>query len=258
MTRLRKAGRLWRNWQAQAAALEVLVNAGDTQPGFKVELERWFGRSAPLEVELGAGKGEFIIEQARTFPNRNFLAVELPLSIVRLLCARVARSGLGNLKVLRADARSLVGFLMPSESVDVYHIYYPDPWPKARHAKHRLFSPNFVAGLARTLKEGGILCVASDVEQWALQIFESLRQGGFEPQIQPVVGATKTGYGKKYLAEKRTIFACAFKRPTLKNCQNIPLAEQTKAPLCYKLWTGCPIREPLPWPLVHNFADFRK
>src|SRR5208337_5537567 len=138
MARLRKATRIWRNPAAQTLAHRVTI--ADQGAVFAVDPAKLFQRGAPLEVECGAGKGDFIIERAASMPERNFLAVELANSVARILAVRVGRSELPNLRVLRADARTLVNLLLPNHSVAAYHIYFPDPWPKERHVKHRLFT----------------------------------------------------------------------------------------------------------------------
>jgi tRNA (guanine-N7-)-methyltransferase len=209
---MRKASRLWNDAESRRAATRVTVGETDGSEAFTVRLRGWFGRRAPLEVEIGAGKGSFIIERARAFPERDFLAVEMPLPVAKTLAVRVGRSGLPNIRVLRADARSLVAFLMPDLAVSAYHVYYPDPWPKARHAKHRLFSPSFVAGLARTLIVGGMVYVASDVKTWAEEMFGAMLQGGFITEAEPVPGVLGAGFGRKYAAQGRALFAGAFRK----------------------------------------------
>ncbi len=214
MGRMRKATRLWSDPESPIAARHVMVGQEDSRGVFRAAPREWFGRYAPLEVEIGAGKGAFILERARSFPTRDFLAVELPLPVVRVLAVRAGRSGSPNIRVLQADARSLVGFLLPDNTVSVYHVYYPDPWPKARHAKHRLFSPHFVAGLARTLVERGVVYVASDVKPWAEHIFSALELGGFVAESEQVPGIVAAGFGRKYAAQGRPLFARAFRRPS--------------------------------------------
>lgn len=194
---------------------------------FYVDPTHLFERQAPLEIELGAGKGEFIIERAAANPERNFLAVELATSVLRLLAFHVARSGLANLKVLQADARTLINLLLPDASVSVYHIYFPDPWPKERHAKHRLFSPYFAANLARTLTSEGTAYFASDVHDYAKTIYAMLEAMGFRSSQQSVPGAHRSNFGRKYTAEGREIFAGAFQTP--EPVPTLQLAERKSA-----------------------------
>jgi len=209
---MRKSARLWRDPAARALAESAFARPG-SPAYFRVDPPRLFERHAPLEIELGAGKGEFIIERAAAIPEHNFLAVELATSVLRVLALHVARSGLANLKVIRADARTLVNLLLPDGSVSVYHIYFPDPWPKERHAKHRLFSPYFVANLTRTLTPDGMVYFASDVRDYAQAVRAMLDAGGFSNCSQPVPGAHRSNFGRKYAAEGRAVFAGAFGTP---------------------------------------------
>ena len=214
MARMRKSARLWRDPAARALAESALARPGSPAL-FRVDPPCLFERHAPLEIELGAGKGEFIIERAAAIPEHNFLAVELAASVLRVLALHVARSGLANLKVIRADARTLVNLLLPDGGVSVYHIYFPDPWPKERHAKHRLFSPYFVANLARTLTPEGMAYFASDVRDYAQAVCAMLEAGGFRNCSQPVSGAHRSNFGRKYAAEGRAVFAGVFATPGL-------------------------------------------
>ena len=137
MARLRKTSKLWRIADADGAS-RLQVTYADY---FTIEPNSLFGRAAPLEIEIGAGRGEFIVGRAAAMPERNFLAVELSAPLVQLLGASAAQAKLQNLRIARMDARPLVNLFLACRSVSAYHVYFPDPWPKARHAKHRLFTP---------------------------------------------------------------------------------------------------------------------
>jgi tRNA (guanine-N7-)-methyltransferase len=210
MARLRKAARVWRSAGAQAAAESVMVATDGA--AFALDLATLFGRVAQLEVELGAGRGDFIIERAAAFADHDFLAVELAASVARMLAVRAGRRGLRNLRVLVADARTIVNLMIPAASVAAYHIYFPDPWPKARHEKHRMLSPATVAGLARTLAPGGRIHVASDVEEWAAAMFAMLGAGGFVAAGSEAAGARFTGFARKYIGAGKPIHAASFQR----------------------------------------------
>jgi len=209
MGRLRNAGRIWR--QAGPAAEGLMVSCAG--PYFTVDIAQLFGHDAHLEVEIGAGRGDFIIERAAATPNHGFLAIESVATLAQLIAIRAGRRGLVNLRVIRMDARTLVNLMLPDASVAACHIYFPDPWPKERHLKHRLFMPPFVSSLARTLKPGAPLFVATDVALYAERIFALLLDGGFRHVELPVPGATLTGFARKFIAEGRPIYAAAFTRP---------------------------------------------
>jgi tRNA (guanine-N7-)-methyltransferase len=208
MVRLRKTGRVWRDPEARAVAAPLIVES--TGPYFAIDPNSLFGREAPLEVELGAGRGDFIIERAGKMPERNFLAVELAGSVAQLMALRAGRRQLTNVRIVRMDARPLVNLMLPELSVGAYHIYFPDPWPKERHAKHRLFTPYFVASLRRTLIPHAPLYVATDVRAYAEAIFTMLDTGDFHREPIEVPGASGTGFARKFIAAGREVYAGAF------------------------------------------------
>ena len=201
-----------RDANAQLVAARVTVAADSRY--FTIEPASLFGREAPLEVELGAGRGDFIVQRAAEFPERNFLAVELAAAVAKLMAVRAGRRELQNLRVLRIDARALVNLMLADLSVRAYHIYFPDPWPKERHAKHRLFTPHFVASLKRTLAAGAALFVATDVRGYAEVIFGMLEAEGMRREAATVPGACATGFARKFLAAGRPVYAGAFVRPS--------------------------------------------
>ncbi|HEX4209413.1 MAG TPA: hypothetical protein VHY56_03400 [Candidatus Binataceae bacterium] len=206
MGRLRNGGRVWR--QVEPAAARIIVPCDG--PYFTVDITQLFARRSPLEVEIGAGRGDFIIERSAAMPDHDFLAIESAATVAQLIALRACRRDLTNLRVIRMDARTLVNLMLPDASVSAYHIYFPDPWPKERQLKHRLFMPSFVSSLARTLRPEAPLFVATDVTQYAERIFALLLNGGFRRLETPVPGATMTGFARKFLAEGRPIHAAAF------------------------------------------------
>lgn len=206
MGRLRNAGRVWRQAGPAAARLMMLCDG----PYFTIDVDRLFGRRAPLELEIGAGRGDFIIDRAASIPDHDFLAIESAATVAQLIAIRAGRRSLTNLRVIRMDARTLVNLMLPDASVSAYHIYFPDPWPKERHLKHRLFMPSFVSSLARTLQPGAPLFVATDVLPYAERIFALLLGSGFRRLELPVPGATLTGFARKFIAEGRPIHCATF------------------------------------------------
>ncbi len=196
-----------------AQSLARRVTIAQDAPVFTVEPAALFERAAAIEIELGAGKGDFIIERAASISERNFLAIELAGSVARMLAVRVGRSEAPNLRVLHANARAVVNLLLPDSSVAAYHVYFPDPWPKERHAKHRLFTPHFAASLRRTLcASGGRVFVATDVGDYAHDIFVTLEAAGFSRVDEPVPGAERSNFGRKYLKAGKRVFQGAFGR----------------------------------------------
>ena len=121
-----------------------------------------FSRTQPLEVELGSGDGSFAVEYARRHPDRNLLAVERLLGRLRKIDRKGLRAGLDNLRLVRIEASYLVAHLLRSESVRALHVYFPDPWPKRKHRKHRLVNAAFTELAERVLVPGGAVYLRTD------------------------------------------------------------------------------------------------
>jgi tRNA (guanine-N7-)-methyltransferase len=120
-----------------------------------------FGREAPLEVEIGSGRARFLVAAARDNPAHDFLGLERALSYYRVCRERVARAGLANARVLRADGRMFAESLKPG-SIRAFHVYFPDPWPKKKQRKRRLLDAVTLDLLGDRLEPGGTLRVATD------------------------------------------------------------------------------------------------
>src|SRR5260370_41383411 len=125
MARLRKAARIWGNPKAREIGERALIKSDGRL--FTIDLRAIFGRDVPVEIEIGAGKGEFIIERAAEFPERDFIAVELSGTITHVLAVRCGRAGLKNLRVARMDARTRVNLMLPYASGATLHLSFPDP-----------------------------------------------------------------------------------------------------------------------------------
>lgn len=124
-----------------------------------------FGREAPLEVEVGSGKGLFLQSAATKNPNHNFLGIEIATKYARFAAARVACGNLANAVVVHGDAQPIFADLLPDNSLAAVHVYFPDPWWKKRHAKRRVLNEPFVGQIERTLVSGGTLHYWTDVRE---------------------------------------------------------------------------------------------
>lgn len=125
-----------------------------------------FERDAPLEIEVGSGKGLFLQSAAAAEPGHNFLGIEIARKYARYAAAQLAKHSLTNAVVIEGDAERLFGELLPSESLAAVHIYFPDPWWKKRHHKRRVMNERFVRDVSRTLASGGRLHFWSDVRDY--------------------------------------------------------------------------------------------
>ena len=127
-----------------------------------------FGRSAPLQVDLGCGDGSFLCELARQFPEKNFLGIERLTKRVENVRRKAEK--IENVRVLRADTLFAVRDLLPESSVGTFYLLFPDPWPKRRHQFRRVFTRDFLDAIAVALEQEGIVRVATDQFDYFRQI----------------------------------------------------------------------------------------
>jgi tRNA (guanine-N7-)-methyltransferase len=179
-----------------------------------------FGRSAPVHIEIGIGRGTFLLNQAKAQPQLNFLGIEWANKYYRYSVDRIGRWNLTNVRIIRTDAASFIIDFLPDVSVDCFHIYFPDPWPKKRHYKRRFFNTANTNQLLRSLKTGGTLRIATDHAQYFEQIknviaanADTLEQVDFLPAAGADTGEwVGTNFERKYLKENRQIFCLAVKK----------------------------------------------
>jgi tRNA (guanine-N7-)-methyltransferase len=188
----------------------------------QLDFEVIFGRSGPVEIEIGSGKGTFLVSQAGAFEKTNFLGIEWANKVYRYAVDRIGRWGLKNVRLIRTDAADFLAEHVADESVEGFHLYFPDPWPKKRHHKRRFFCSENLEQMLRCLKPGGWINIATDHQDYFEQIQTVTRQaveGGrakIIPFIRPV-GAGQgeyvgTNYERKYLKEGRPTYTLALQK----------------------------------------------
>lgn len=135
----------------------------------RIDPRTWFTRpDAPFHLEIGTGKGTFLVEQAPRATETNFLGIEWEREFYLYSADRLRRRSLRNARMLHANAVDFLHWRVPDDSIDVIHLYYSDPWPKAKHHKNRVVQHRFLADVWRTLKPGGELRVVTDHDElWA-------------------------------------------------------------------------------------------
>ena len=188
-------------------------------PGEMLNFEALFGAGVPVEMEIGVGKGTFLLERARAHADRGFLGIEWANKIHLYAADRMVRWGVSNVRLMRADASHLARFHIPAESLTLLHIYHPDPWPKKRHHKRRLIQLPFIVAATTTLKVGGRLAIQTDHAEYFEQIQQVLAgeprlcQVEFNvPEAGVVDGQIRTNFEIKYLREGRAIYQIAMQR----------------------------------------------
>ena len=189
-------------------------------PDGKIDFVRIFGRTGPVHIEIGSGKGTFLLGQAGAQPGDNFLGIEWARKYYRYAVDRIGRWGLTNVRIIRTDATEFLADSVPDESVDCFHIYFPDPWPKKRHHKRRFICPANLEHLVRCLKNGGQLRIATDHADYFEQIKTVLgtRSDTLEDIdfVKPA-GAESgewvgTNFERKYIKDQRPIHTIAARK----------------------------------------------
>lgn len=172
-----------------------------------------------LAFEVGFGGGEHLVAQASVHPDWGFFGCEPFVNGMAQALAHIDDSGLGNIRLHAGDARDVLERLPPA-SLDAVYVLFPDPWPKTRHWKRRFIGPDTVPELARVLKPGGLLRVASDISdyvRWTLihlapsELFEWRAEGPSDWRVRPA-DWPGTRYEAKALRQGRTPSYLAFRR----------------------------------------------
>jgi tRNA (guanine-N7-)-methyltransferase len=174
----------------QKAYSELLPHFGVPYAASPLDLRALFGRAAPVVLEVGFGMGETTARIAAENPGIDYLGVEVHAPGVGSLLRQVHAAGLSNVRVVSHDAVEVLRDMIPADSLAGMHVFFPDPWPKKRHHKRRLLQPAFTALAASRLAPGGYIHVATDWEDYALQVLEVLgatpglvnTAGGFAPR----------------------------------------------------------------------------
>ncbi|WP_405373328.1 MULTISPECIES: tRNA (guanosine(46)-N7)-methyltransferase TrmB [unclassified Microbacterium] len=223
---VRRSGRMSdgqeRAWDELSATyvLEVERDAAATSvlAGSEIDPATVFGRTAPLVVEIGSGQGHAIVHAASHSPERDFMAVEVFRAGLARTMLDAEREGARNLRLVEANAPEVLEHLLPEGSVDELWIFFPDPWHKSRHTKRRLVAPEFPPLAARALRDGGLLRLATDWEDYARQMRTVLGEADdFAPAFdgdwdERFEGRVMTAFERKGLEKGRAIRDLTYRR----------------------------------------------
>jgi tRNA (guanine-N7-)-methyltransferase len=187
-------------------------------PAPRVDWVGLFGNDNPVEIEVGFGKGLFLLTAALQSAGTNFFGIEVVRKLQLYAATRIAVRHLANVRFACADAGLFMRELIPDATVQTVHVYFPDPWWKKRHKKRRVFTSEFAAGACRVLRSGGQLSIATDVEEYfgvmtevasAISAFQLVSQstddGQRENQIQ-------TNFERKAYEQDRKVHRALYRK----------------------------------------------
>lgn len=186
----------------------------------KINFSEIFGRPGPVHLEVGSGKGTFLVNQAKAQPEVNFLGVEWARKYYRFAVDRIGRWQLKNVRIIRTDAANLIAEHIGHESIEVFHIYFPDPWPKKRHHKRRFLCPANLDQIHRILEPNGQIRIATDHAEYfevITGLFDSYSDRFEQIEFTRPAGAESqeyagTNFERKYLKENRPIHTLAARK----------------------------------------------
>ena len=176
----------------------------------------------PLEIEIGPGDDDFLLRSAQAYPETNWLGIEYSHKRVRRYVRRIERTGqtLDNLRLIWRPAADLIGPFLTPDRVAAFHVYFPDPWPKAHHARYRLLTPAFLADLAAALEPDGRLHIATDSLEYAEEARDAARTVSvLEPmglaidiETEPPAEGVTTVFEERWRAEGREIYGLRYRK----------------------------------------------
>lgn len=188
-------------------------------PAFPIIWADVFNNSNPVEIEVGCGKGLFILNAAQACPGVNFFGIEIVRKYQLYTATRVAIRKLAHVRMACADAKMILRDRVPPGSVQAIHVYYPDPWWKTRHHKRRVFTPEFVESCTKALQASGKFHLATDVEEYFAVMRELCRQRTDLRELPPPQIATGrhdmdylTNFERKARQKGQPVFRAVFEK----------------------------------------------
>lgn len=178
----------------------------------RFDFARIFGNEHPVALEIGSGKGRFLIESGLARPDVNFVGIEKSLHYYRVIRQRLARHGLPNTRIVNYDAVKVIREMIPDGSLGEIHIYFPDPWPRPRERKRRMIRDDVMTELIRVMKRDAKGIYVTDHEEYFEKAIEVLG-AFFDAEVADALESPpRTNYEAKYREEGRPIFEARFRR----------------------------------------------
>jgi len=184
-----------------------------------IVFNEFFGNSNSVEMEIGCGKGKFLVARSIENPNTNFLGIDRVSKFMNIGKTRAQKRALPNIRFLRAEARAFLTEAIALGSVDIFHIYFPDPWPKRRHQVRRVFTAELLKLLHARLVLGGLVEIATDDKDYfdamkktvaaTAELWENVREAVNERILG---GMNKTSYEIKWAAQGRSLYYTELKK----------------------------------------------
>jgi tRNA (guanine-N7-)-methyltransferase len=180
----------------------------------------FFGRSGPLEIELGCGKGLFLLNASQANPRRLYLGLEISKKYGRFAAYRLARQQRSNARIIRGDGMRFMSEFAADRSVEAVHVYFPDPWWKERHRRRRIINPQVVRDIQRVLQPQGLLHFWTDVEEYFESACEIIRahsalRGPLPVNERPAAHDMdyRTHFERRMRLNEHSVFRSQFRKP---------------------------------------------
>jgi tRNA (guanine-N7-)-methyltransferase len=181
-----------------------------------------FGNGQPVEIEVGFGKGLFLLTAALALPGVNFVGVEIARKYQLYAATRIAKRELKNVRLAKADARFFLRDYVALDSCQAVHVYFPDPWWKKRHLKRRVFTDGFARQCERVLRSGGTLQIATDVAEYFAVMTQLVTENTRLKPIPPPDSRRPahdldylTNFERKFRKEGREIYRAVYEKVNL-------------------------------------------
>jgi tRNA (guanine-N7-)-methyltransferase len=178
-------------------------------------LQSFLAHGKPLEVDLGCGRGRFLLARASRYPDTAFIGIERVTLRLQKVDTRATSEGLTNIRLIRAEVLPALQEILPPSSVTTFYLYFPDPWPKRRHHIRRLVSPEFIKGIHRTLVPNGIMHIGTDHADYFTSIEKTWKKDSRFQEVPPYIppDEEETDFGMLFRRQGLPTYRCSFQKP---------------------------------------------